>query len=33
MRYLQYGEVERHREAMARFGTGLKATEAVARPL
>lgn len=33
VRYLPYGELERHREAMARFGTGLKAIEAVARTL
>ena len=33
MRYLPYGELERHREAMARFGQGLKAVEAVARRL
>ena len=33
VRYLPYGELERHREAMARFGAGLKAVEAVARKL
>ena len=33
VRYLPYGELERHREAMARFGDGLKAIEAVARTL
>ena len=33
IRYLPYGELERHREAMARFGQGLKAVEAVARRL
>lgn len=33
VRYLPYGELERHREAMARFGSGLKAIEAVARKL
>lgn len=33
VRYLPYGELERHREAMARFGTGMKAVEAVARVL
>jgi len=33
VRYLPYGELERHRAAMARFGTGLKAVEAVARKL
>jgi type II restriction enzyme len=33
VRYLPYGELERHREAMARFGAGLKAIEAIARTL
>jgi type II restriction enzyme len=33
VRYLAYGDLERNREAMARFGTGLKAIEAVARAL
>lgn len=33
VRYLPYSELERHRDAMARFGTGLKAIEAVARTL
>ena len=33
VRYLPYGELERHREAMARFGAGLKAIEAVAKTL
>ncbi|GLC28163.1 hypothetical protein rosag_46760 [Roseisolibacter agri] len=33
VRYLPYGELERHRETMARFGTGMKAVEAVARTL
>ncbi|MBB5378493.1 type II restriction enzyme [Deinococcus metalli] len=33
MRYLPYSELERHREAMARFGQGLRAVEAVARAL
>jgi type II restriction enzyme len=33
VRYLPYGELEKHREAMARFGQGLKAIEAVARDL
>ncbi|MBI2751899.1 MAG: type II restriction endonuclease [Betaproteobacteria bacterium] len=31
--FLPYGELERNREAMARFGTGLKAVEAVARAI
>ena len=33
VRYLPYGELERHREAMARFGSGMRAVEAVARRL
>ncbi len=33
VRYLPYGELERHREAMARFGHGLRAIDAVARTL
>lgn len=33
VRYLPYGELEQHRESMARFGSGLKAVEAVARTL
>jgi type II restriction enzyme len=33
VRYLPYGELERHREAMARFGQGMKAVEAIARTL
>lgn len=33
VRYLPYSELERHREAMARFGQGLKAVEAIARTL
>jgi type II restriction enzyme len=33
VRYLPYGELERNREAMARFGSGLKAVEAVSRRL
>lgn len=33
VRYLPYSELERHREAMARFGSGVKAIEAVARSL
>lgn len=31
VRFLPYGELVRHREAMARFGQGLKAVEAVSR--
>lgn len=33
VRYVPYGDLDRNREAMARFGTGLKAIEAVARAL
>ncbi len=33
VRYLPYGELASHREAMARFGHGLKAVEAIARSL
>ncbi len=33
VRYLPYGELDRHRETMARFGSGLKAVEAIARRL
>lgn len=33
VRYLSYGDLERNREAMARFGEGLKAVEAIARCL
>jgi type II restriction enzyme len=33
LRYLPYGELEKNREAMARFGQGLKAVEAIAKQL
>lgn len=33
VRYLPYSELSRHRETMARFGTGMKAVEAIARDL
>lgn len=33
VRYLPYGELEKHREAMARFGEGLKPIEKIARRL
>lgn len=33
LRYLPYGELEKHREAMARFGNGVKPVEAVAKDL
>jgi type II restriction enzyme len=33
VKYLPYGELERNRESMARFGVGLKAIDAVARTL
>lgn len=32
-RYIPYGDLERHRKDMARFGSGLKAVEAISRPL
>ena len=31
IRYLPYGELRQHREAIARFGTGIKPVEAIAR--
>ena len=31
--YLPYGELEAHRDQIARFGSGLKAIRAIARPL
>ena len=33
VRYLPYGELERHREAIARFGSGMRGIEAIARKL
>ncbi|HKP76149.1 MAG TPA: type II restriction endonuclease [Longimicrobiaceae bacterium] len=33
VRYVPYGELERHRDSMARFGHGIKAIDAVARSL
>ena len=33
MKYLAYGELARHREAIARFGHGLKPIDAIATPL
>jgi len=33
LRYLPYGELERNREAMARFGSGIKPLEAIAKSL
>jgi type II restriction enzyme len=33
VRYLSYGDLERHRESMARFGQGMKPIEALARML
>ena len=33
VRYLPYSELERHREAIARFGQGMKPIEALARTL
>jgi type II restriction enzyme len=31
IRYLPYGELRRHRDAIARFGSGIKPVEAIAR--
>ncbi|WP_417281623.1 hypothetical protein [Azospirillum rugosum] len=33
VRYLPYGELESHRESIARFGTGMKAIHAISRTL
>jgi type II restriction enzyme len=33
VKYLPYGELDRHRESMARFGEGLRAVDAIARRL
>lgn len=33
VKYLPYGDLERHRESMARFGEGLRAVDAIARRL
>ena len=33
VRYLPYSELEQHRGVMARFGSGMKSVEAVARDL
>ena len=33
VRFLPYGELEKHREAIARFGAGMKAIDAIARSL
>jgi hypothetical protein len=33
VRYLPYGELERHRDAIGRFGAGLKAINAIAKTL
>jgi type II restriction enzyme len=33
IRYLAYGELERHREAIARFGEGMKAINSIAKSL
>ena len=33
VRYVLYGELERNKDAMARFGAGLKSVEAIARVL
>lgn len=33
VRFLPYSELDKHRDAIARFGTGLKGIEAIARKL
>jgi type II restriction enzyme len=33
LRYLPYGQLKHHREAIARFGTGLKGIESIAQKL
>ena len=33
IRYLPYGELERNREAIARFGSGMKGLQAISRTL
>ena len=33
LRYLPYGELSQHREAIARFGSGLKGIEAISKTL
>lgn len=33
VRFLPYGEFERHREAIARFGSGMKGIQAISRIL
>jgi type II restriction enzyme len=33
VRFLPYGELEKNREAIARFGTGMKGVQAIARML
>ncbi len=33
VRYLPYGELEKHRDAIARFGTGIKGVQAISRVL
>ena len=33
LRYLPYSELRKHRETIARFGSGLKAIHAIAKPL
>jgi type II restriction enzyme len=33
VRYMPYGDLERNRAAMSRFGTGMKAIDAIARKL
>ena len=33
VRFLPYGELERHREAIARFGAGMKAINSISKTL
>lgn len=33
VRFLPYGELERNRDSIARFGTGIKGIQAIARQL
>jgi type II restriction enzyme len=33
VRFLPYGELEKHKEAIARFGTGMKGMQAISRIL
>lgn len=33
VRFLPYGELEKHKEAIARFGTGMKGVQSISRTL